>query len=48
MFKTLRNFICYFFIYFLTCSILINPAISGDSDNKEIPLTPIFTGHLTI
>jgi YD repeat-containing protein len=38
MFKTLRNFLCYFFVYFLTCFILIDPAISGDSDNKEIPL----------
>ena len=38
MFKTLRNFLCYFSVYFLTCFILINPAISGNSDNKEIPL----------
>ena len=38
MAKTLRNVFCCFTVVFLTCSVLIHPAISDESANEEIPL----------
>ncbi|MBW2740736.1 MAG: hypothetical protein JRE64_18255, partial [Deltaproteobacteria bacterium] len=38
MSKILRNVFCCFTVCFLTCFILVHPAIADESANKEIPL----------